>query len=168
MVNVYILSGMRTAIGGFQGNLSSLSAPQLGGIVIRAALDRAGANSRAVDEVVMGNVLSAGLGQAPARQASLFGGIPNTVPCTTVSKVCGSGMKAVMIAADTIEVGRAEIVVAGGMESMSNAPYLLTKARGGYRLGHGEIKDHMFHDEPSLKRLRLAPRPLPKCGYLAR
>ena len=99
-----------------------------------------------VDETLMGNVLPAGLGQAPARQASIFAGIPNTVPCTTISKVCGSGMKAVMLGADQIAAGRAEIVVAGGMESMTNAPYLLPKARGGYRLGHGEIKDHMFLD----------------------
>ncbi len=146
MTNVYIISGMRTALGGFQGELSSIAAPKLGGIAIKAALERAGLDGCTVDEVMMGNVLSAGLGQAPARQASLLGGLPNTVPCTTVSKVCGSGMKAVMIAADTIDAGRAEVIVAGGMESMSNAPYLLGKARGGYRLGHGEIKDHMFLD----------------------
>lgn len=146
MSYVYIISGMRTAMGGFQGDLSSLSAPRLGGFAIKAAIGRAGLDGQAIDETIMGNVLSAGLGQAPARQASVFGGISNAVPCTTVSKVCGSGMKAVMIATDLIEVGRAGIVVAGGMESMSNAPYLLTKARGGYRLGHGEIKDHMFLD----------------------
>ena len=133
-------------MGGFQGDLSSLTAPQLGGIAIKSAIVSAGLNVDDIDETVMGNVLSAGVGQAPARQASLHGGIPNTVPCTTVSKVCGSGMKAVMIASDLIEIGRAGVVVAGGMESMSNAPYLLAKARGGYRLGHGEIKDHMFLD----------------------
>jgi acetyl-CoA C-acetyltransferase len=133
-------------MGGFQGDLSSLTAPQLGGIAIKSAIVKAGLNVDDIDETVMGNVLSAGVGQAPARQASLHGGIPNTVPCTTVSKVCGSGMKAVMIASDLIEIGRAGVVVAGGMESMSNAPYLLAKARGGYRLGHGEIKDHMFLD----------------------
>ncbi len=133
-------------MGGFQGDLSSLTAPQLGGIAIKSAIVSAGLNVDDIDETVMGNVLSAGVGQAPARQASLHSGIPNTVPCTTVSKVCGSGMKAVMIASDLIEIGRAGVVVAGGMESMSNAPYLLAKARGGYRLGHGEIKDHMFLD----------------------
>lgn len=146
MTSVYLISGMRTSMGGFQGDLSSLTAPQLGGIAIKSAIVKAGLNVDDIDETVMGNVLSAGVGQAPARQASLHGGIPNTVPCTTVSKVCGSGMKAVMIASDLIEIGRAGVVVAGGMESMSNAPYLLAKARGGYRLGHGEIKDHMFLD----------------------
>ncbi len=146
MSEIVILSGVRTPMGGFQGALSSLSAPQLGAGAIAAAVGRAGIKPADVDETLMGNVLSAGLGQAPARQASIFAGIPDTVPCTTVSKVCGSGMKAVMIAADQLGMGRAAIVVAGGMESMTNSPYLLPKARGGYRLGHGEVKDHMFLD----------------------
>ena len=143
---ILILSAARTPMGGFQGELSGLAAPELGAAAIKAAVERAGIAPGDLNETLMGNVLPAGLGQAPARQASIFAGIPNTVPCTTISKVCGSGMKAVMIGADQIAAGRAEIVVAGGMESMTNAPYLLTKARGGYRLGHGEIKDHMFLD----------------------
>ena len=146
MTAVYVVSGVRTSIGGFQGELSALTAPQLGGIAIRAAIARSGLEGNCIDEAVMGNVLNAGLGQAPARQASLYSGIPTSVPCTTVSKVCGSGMKAVMIGCDLIEAGRANVVVSGGMESMSNAPYLLAKARAGYRLGHGEIIDHMFLD----------------------
>ncbi len=141
-----ILAGARTPMGGFQGELSGVAAPELGAAAIKAAIERAGIAPDAVNETLMGNVLPAGLGQAPARQASIFAGIPNTVPCTTISKVCGSGMKAVMLGADQIAAGRAEIIVAGGMESMTNAPYLLPKARGGYRLGHGEIKDHMFLD----------------------
>lgn len=145
-VETMILAGARTPMGGFQGELAGCSAPELGAAAIRAAVARAGVAPSDVGETLMGCVLSAGLGQAPARQASRFAGLPDTVPCTTVSKVCGSGMKAVMIAADQLALGRAEIVVAGGMESMSNAPYLLPKARGGYRLGHGEIKDHMFLD----------------------
>ena len=146
MTAVYVVSGVRTSIGGFQGELSALTAPQLGGIAIRAAIARSSLEGNCIDEAVMGNVLNAGLGQAPARQASLYSGIPTSVPCTTVSKVCGSGMKAVMIGCDLIEAGRANVVVSGGMESMSNAPYLLAKARAGYRLGHGEIIDHMFLD----------------------
>ena len=141
-----ILGAARTPMGGFQGELSSKSAPELGAVAIKAALARAHVAADRVGETLMGNVLSAGLGQAPARQASLGAGIPDTVPCTTISKVCGSGMKAVMLAADQLGQGRAEIAVAGGMESMTNAPYLLPKARGGYRLGHGEVKDHMFLD----------------------
>ncbi len=141
-----ILAGARTPMGGFQGELSPLSAPQLGAAAIREAVARAGVAPDQVNEAFMGNVLPAGLGQAPARQAAIFGGLPEAVPCTTVSKVCGSGMKAVMLGSDLIAAGRAEIVVAGGMESMTNSPYLLPKARGGYRLGHGEIKDHMFLD----------------------
>ncbi len=141
-----ILAGARTPMGGFQGELSPLSAPQLGAAAIREAVARAGVAPSDVNEAFMGNVLPAGLGQAPARQAAIFGGLPEAVPCTTVSKVCGSGMKAVMLGSDLIAAGRAEIVVAGGMESMTNSPYLLPKARGGYRLGHGEIKDHMFLD----------------------
>ncbi len=145
-IETLILSGARTPMGGFQGELAPLSAPELGAAAIAAAVGRAGVAPSDVSEVLIGCVLPAGLGQAPARQASRFAGLPDDVPCTTISKVCGSGMKAVMIAADQLAVGRAEIVVAGGMESMSNAPYLLPKARGGYRLGHGEVKDHMFLD----------------------
>ena len=141
-----ILSGARTPMGAFQGDLASKSAPQLGAIAISAALSRAELVPEQIDETLMGCVLPAGIGQAPARQASRFAGLPDSVPCTTVSKVCGSGMKAVMIGADQLAAGQANIVVAGGMESMTNAPYLLPKARGGYRLGHGEIKDHMFLD----------------------
>ena len=144
--DVVILSGARTPMGGFQGELSSLTAPQLGAGAIAAAVARAGLKPADVGETLMGNVLSAGLGQAPARQASRFAAVPDSVPCTTISKVCGSGMKAVMIGADQLALGRADIVVAGGMESMTNSPYLLPKARGGYRLGHGEVKDHMFLD----------------------
>lgn len=142
----FILSAARTPMGGFQGELAAHSAPQLGAIAIAEAVKRAGVGASAIEEAYMGNVLPAGVGQAPARQAAIHGGLANSVPCTTVSKVCGSGMKAIMIGADRIAAGHAEIVIAGGMESMSNAPYLLPKARGGYRLGHGEIKDHMFLD----------------------
>jgi acetyl-CoA C-acetyltransferase len=141
-----ILSGARTPMGAFQGELASKSAPQLGAVAIAAALERAELAPEQIEETLMGCVLPAGVGQAPARQASRFAGLPDSVPCTTVSKVCGSGMKAVMIGADQLAAGRANIIVAGGMESMTNAPYLLPKARGGYRLGHGEIKDHMFLD----------------------
>jgi acetyl-CoA C-acetyltransferase len=141
-----ILSGARTPMGGFQGELSSLSATELGAAAIAAAVERAGVSPADVSETLMGCVLPAGLGQAPARQASRHAGLPDSVPCTTISKVCGSGMKAVMLAAGQLLLGQAEIVVAGGMESMTNAPYLLTKARGGYRLGHGDVKDHMFLD----------------------
>ena len=144
--DVVILSAARTPMGGFQGDLSGMSATELGAAAIKAAVERAGIQPGDVDETLMGNVLNAGLGQAPARQASLGAGIPNTAPCTTVSKVCGSGMKAVMIASDQLALGHADILVAGGMESMTNSPYLLPKARGGYRMGHGEIKDHMFLD----------------------
>ncbi|HEY8947630.1 MAG TPA: acetyl-CoA C-acyltransferase [Rhizomicrobium sp.] len=144
--DVVILSAARTPMGGFQGDLSGMSATELGSVAIKAAVERAGIQPGDVDETLMGNVLSAGLGQAPARQASIGAGIPNTSPCTTVSKVCGSGMKAVMIANDQLALGHADILVAGGMESMTNSPYLLPKARGGYRMGHGEIKDHMFLD----------------------
>ncbi|MGA9795166.1 MAG: acetyl-CoA C-acyltransferase [Rhizomicrobium sp.] len=146
MSDVVILSGARTPMGGFQGELSGKSAPELGAVAIAGALARAGVKPEDINETLMGNVLSAGLGQAPARQASIHAGIPNTVPATTISKVCGSGMKAVMIATDQLALGHADIMVAGGMESMTNSPYLLPKARGGYRLGHGEVKDHMFLD----------------------
>ena len=141
-----ILSAARTPMGGFQGDLAGMTATELGAVAIKAAVERAGIQPSDVTETLMGNVLSAGLGQAPARQASIGAGIPNTSPCTTVSKVCGSGMKAVMIADDQLARGYADIIVAGGMESMTNSPYLLPKARGGYRMGHGEIKDHMFLD----------------------
>lgn len=143
---VVIASACRTPIGAFNGALSSLTAPQLGSIVIKEALNRAGITGKDVDEVIMGEVLTAGVGQAPARQASLGAGIPNTVPCMTINKVCGSGLKSVMLAAQAIMVGDADIVVAGGMESMSKAPYLLDKARTGYRLGHGELIDSMIKD----------------------
>lgn len=143
---VVIVSACRTPIGALQGTLSSLSAPQLGSIVIKEALSRAGIMGKDVSEVIMGEVLAAGVGQAPARQASMRAGIPNTVPCLTINKVCGSSLKSVMLAAQAIMVGDAEIVVAGGMESMSNAPYLLSKARAGYRLGHGELIDSMIKD----------------------
>lgn len=143
---VVIVSAVRTPLGGFQGALSSLNAPNLGATVISTAIDRAMIKSGDVNEVYFGNVISAGIGQAPARQAALGAGLPNSVPCTTVSKVCGSGMKAVMLAANAIRLGDLNCVVAGGMESMSNAPYLLDKARAGHRLGHQISKDSMFTD----------------------
>ncbi|QGX41606.1 acetyl-CoA C-acetyltransferase [Permianibacter aggregans] len=143
---IVIVSVARTPMGGFQGSLSALSAPELGAHAIKAALSRANLAAEQVDEVLMGCVLHAGLGQAPARQASIGAGIPKSVPCTTISKVCGSGMKAVMFAHDAILAGSNHVLVAGGMESMSNAPYLLPKARGGMRLGHGQVLDHMFFD----------------------
>jgi acetyl-CoA C-acetyltransferase len=133
-------------MGGFQGELAGKTAPELGAAAIAEAVARAGVPASAIEETVMGCVLPAGLGQAPARQAAVYAGVPFDVPATTINKMCGSGMKAVMMAADQIAAGRANIAVAGGMESMTNAPYLLPKARGGYRLGHGEIKDHMFLD----------------------
>ena len=143
---VVIVSVARTAMGGFQGALSSLTAPELGAVSIKAAVERAGLKPEDVQEVFMGCVLHAGLGQAPARQAALGAGLPQSVPCTTISKVCGSGMKALMLAHDLIAVGSNDVMVAGGMESMTNAPYLLPKARGGMRLGHGQVLDHMFFD----------------------
>ncbi|MEO7453557.1 MAG: acetyl-CoA C-acetyltransferase [Fimbriimonadales bacterium] len=146
MREVVIVSGKRTPIGAFSGSLSSLTAPQLGSIAIKAALEEAGIDPAQVDEVLMGNVLSGGIGQAPARQASRGAGIPDSVPCTTVNKVCGSGMKTIMMAAQAIKCGDADIIVAGGMESMSNAPYALPKARTGYRMGNGELIDLMIHD----------------------
>jgi acetyl-CoA C-acetyltransferase len=142
-----VIAGMaRTAMGGFQGDLKDVAAPQLGAAAIKAAVARAGLAPGDVDEVIMGCVLPAGLGQAPARQASIGAGLPQSVGCTTINKVCGSGMKAAMLAHDLIAIGTNRIMVAGGMESMSNAPYLLDKARGGYRLGHGRTLDHMFLD----------------------
>jgi len=149
MRTVVIAGAARTPIGSFQGGLSGLQAPVLGGLAIRAALNGAmlnGAGFRTVDEVLMGCVLPAGQGQAPARQAGFAAGLDDTVPATTLNKMCGSGMKAVMMAADQIALGRAGIVVAGGMESMSNAPYLLPKMRQGARLGHGQVVDSMFLD----------------------
>ncbi len=143
---IVIAAAVRTPMGGFQGVFSGVTAPQLGSVAIAGALARAGIAGEAVDEALMGNVLPAGLGQAPARQAALGAGLPQSVPCTTISKVCGSGMKAVMLAHDLLVAGSASIVVAGGMESMSNAPYLLDRARAGYRLGHGRVLDHMFLD----------------------
>jgi acetyl-CoA C-acetyltransferase len=143
---VVIAAAMRTPIGAFQGVLSPVAAPQLGAAAIKAVLAGANVPGTDVQEVIMGCVLAAGLGQAPARQAALAAGIPHGVPTTTINKMCGSGMKAVMMAADQIRNGDVQIAVAGGLESMSNAPYLLPKARGGMRMGHGEVLDHMFYD----------------------
>ncbi|HEX2591609.1 MAG TPA: acetyl-CoA C-acyltransferase, partial [Rhizomicrobium sp.] len=144
--DVVILAGARTPMGGFQGELAGKTAPELGAAAIAEAVSRAGVAAADIDETIMGCVLPAGLGQAPARQAAVYAGVPFDVPATTVNKMCGSGMKAVMMAADQILAGRAQIAIAGGMESMTNAPYLLPKARGGMRLGHGEVKDSMFLD----------------------
>lgn len=141
-----IVSAVRTPIGLLNGALSSLSAPQLGSLVIAEALRRISLNPESVERVIMGNVLSAGLGQAPARQAALGAGLPQAVGCLTINKVCGSGLKAVMLAAQAIACGEAEVIVAGGMESMSHAPYLLFKARRGYRSGHDVLIDSMIHD----------------------
>lgn len=143
---VVIVSAVRTPIGAFNGALSSLSATQLGAVAVKAAVERAGIAADIVDEVIMGNVLQGGVGQAPARQAALFAGLPEKVECTTVNKVCGSGLKAVMLAAQAIALGDADVIVAGGMESMSNAPYFLKKARTGYRMGNDQIYDLMIHD----------------------
>ena len=143
---IVIVGTARTPMGGFQGDLAGAMAPELGRAAIRAALDRAKLAPDAVEEVIMGCVLPAGQGQAPARQASRGAGIPDAVGATTVNKMCGSGMKAAMLAHDLIAAGTNDIMVAGGMESMSNAPYLLDRARGGYRLGHGRVLDHMFLD----------------------
>jgi len=143
---VVIVGAKRTPMGGFQGELSGVTAPDLGTHAIKAALEDAGLEADQVDEVIMGLVLPAGTGQAPARQASRRAGIPDEAGATTINKVCGSGMKAAMLAHDGILVGSADIVVAGGMESMTNAPYLLPNARGGMRIGHGTVKDHMFLD----------------------
>ena len=143
---IVIVSAARTPMGGFQGDFASVAAPQLGAVAIRAAVERAGITPEQVEEVIFGNVLQAGVGQAPARQAAIGAGLPLSVGCTTVHKVCGSGMKATMLARDLLIAGSNDIMVAGGMESMTNAPYLLPKARGGYRLGHGQMLDHMFFD----------------------
>ena len=142
-----VIAGMaRTAVGGFQGDLAPMSAPQIGAAAIQAALSRAGVPAAEVGEVLMGCVLPAGQGQAPARQAAFGAGLPDSVGCTTVNKMCGSGMKTAMLAHDLIAAGSSEIMVAGGMESMSNAPYLLPKVREGLRMGHGQVLDHMFVD----------------------
>ena len=143
---VVIVSAARTPMGGLQGDFANLAGWQLGGAAIRAAVERAGITPDAVDEVIMGCVLPAGQGQAPARQASLDGGVPLAAGCTTINKMCGSGMKATMFAHDLLLAGTNDVMIAGGMESMSNAPYLLPKARAGYRLGHGQMFDHMFLD----------------------
>ena len=144
--DVVIISACRTPVGKFQGSLSDLSAPQLGAIVVREAVLRAKLDPKQVDECIMGNVVSAGLGQNPARQAAIFGGLPPEVGAMTVNKVCGSGLKAVGLAAQALKTGDSSIVVAGGMESMTNAPYLLPQARKGYRLGNAQIIDSMVHD----------------------
>ncbi|MCL8261682.1 thiolase family protein [Acinetobacter baumannii] len=146
MTDIVIVNGARTAMGGFQGSLSELTAPELGAVTIKEAIARAGLQPTDVEEVIMGCVLPAGLKQGPARQAMRKAGLPDSTGAVTINKLCGSGMKAVMQAADMIKAGSAEIVVAGGMESMTNAPYVLPKARAGYRMDHGEIKDHMFFD----------------------
>jgi acetyl-CoA C-acetyltransferase len=143
---VVIVGSARTPMGSFQGDLATLTAPEMGAVAIRATIERAGLKPEDVQEVIMGCVLPAGQGQAPARQASLGAGIPDAVGCTTINKMCGSGMKAAMLAHDLIAAGTNDIMVAGGMESMTNAPYLLDRARGGYRMGHGKVLDHMFLD----------------------
>ncbi|NQD94221.1 acetyl-CoA C-acetyltransferase, partial [Pseudomonas sp. CrR25] len=146
MSDIVIVSGARTPMGGFQGSLSSVSAVDLGAAAIREAVSRAGIAPADVEEVIMGCVLPAGLKQGPARQAALNAGLPAATGCTTINKLCGSGMKAVMQAFDALKAGSNKVMVAGGMESMSNAPYVIEKARRGLRMGHGEIKDHMFLD----------------------
>src|SRR5262245_32888064 len=142
----WILDGVRTPMGAMNGALAGVPAPRLGAACIEALLRRTGVEAGRVDEVIMGNVIGAGLGQNPARQAARFAGLPDAVGATTVNKVCGSGLKAVMLAGQAIRLGDAGLLVAGGMESMSRAPYLLTRAREGYRLGHGELLDAMIHD----------------------
>jgi len=144
--DVVIISGCRTPVGKFQGSLADFSAPKLGAIVVREAVKRANLNSDQIDECIMGNVLPAGLGQNPARQAAIFGGLSPATGAMTINKVCGSGLKAVALAAQAVQTGNSSIVVAGGMESMTNAPYLLPQARKGYRLGNGQVIDSMVHD----------------------
>jgi len=156
MTEIVIVGATRTPIGSFQGQFTAISACDLGAAAISAAVEQAGIEGADVSEVIMGCVLPAGLGQAPARQASLKADIPVSAGCTTINKVCGSGLKAVMLGHDAIRAGSSEVVVAGGMESMTNAPYLLLKARGGLRMGHGEVLDHMFWDalqSPSDKQM---------------
>src|ERR1700682_4445644 len=144
--DVVIISGCRTPVGKFQGSLSDFSAPRLGAIVVREAVKRAGVDPSQVDECIMGNVVSAGLGQNPARQAAIFGGLSPATGAMTINKVCGSGLKSVALAAQAVPTGDSTLVVAGGMESMTNAPYLLPQARKGYRLGNGKVVDSMVHD----------------------
>lgn len=146
MKKVVIVSAKRTPIGSFNGSLSSFTAGQLGSIAIKAVLDDSKIDINLIDEVIMGNVITGGQGQAPARQAALFAGLPNKVECMTINKMCGSGLKAVMLAQQAILAGDADIIIAGGQESMTNAPYVLQKARNGYRLGHGEIQDLIVLD----------------------
>lgn len=146
MTDIVIVNGARTAMGGFQGSLASVTAPELGAVTIKEAIARSGLQPTDIEEVIMGCVLPAGLKQGPARQAMRKAGLPDSTGAVTINKLCGSGMKAVMQAADMIKAGSATYVVAGGMESMTNAPYVLPKARSGFRMGHGEIKDHMFLD----------------------
>ncbi|WP_144724672.1 thiolase family protein [Acinetobacter lwoffii] len=167
---IIIVDAVRTAMGGFQGSLSSCTAPDLGAVVIKEAVARAGLSVNDIDEVIMGCVLPAGLKQGPARQAMRQAGLPDSTGATTINKICGSGMKAVMQAADAIKAGSAEIVVAGGMESMSNAPYLMDKARAGFRMGHGKVIDHMFQEgledaETGLSMGILAQEMADKKGY---
>src|SRR5580693_9223020 len=144
--DIHIAAARRTPIGAFLGALSGATAPQLGAAAVRAVLADSRAHGEQIDEVILGCVLPAGLGQAPARQASIAAGLPHSVPATTINKVCGSGMRSAMLGCDSIRAGSAQIVIAGGFESMTNAPYLLPKARQGYRMGHGELLDHMFYD----------------------
>ena len=146
MEDILIISGARTPVGSFNGTLSPLKAPELGAIAIKEAVKRANVKPESISEVIMGCVLQGGIGQAPARQASIGAGIPESVPCMTVNKVCGSGLKSVMLGAQSIKTGESDIVVAGGMESMTNAPYFLDKARSGYRMGNGKIIDGMVYD----------------------
>lgn len=167
---IVIVEAVRTAMGGFQGSLSTCTAPDLGAVVIKEAVARAGLAANDIDEVIMGCVLPAGLKQGPARQAMRQAGLPDSTGATTINKICGSGMKAVMQAADAIKAGSAEIVVAGGMESMSNAPYLMDKARAGFRMGHGKVTDHMFQEgledaETGLSMGILAQEMADKKGY---
>ncbi|CAJ1883241.1 Acetyl-CoA acetyltransferase [Aeromonas hydrophila] len=145
-MDIVIVAAKRTPMGAFQGALANLTAPELGACAIAAAMAEAGLKGEQIDEAYLGNVLSAGVGQAPARQAVLKAGLPDSIPCTTVNKVCGSGMKAVMLAADGLRLGDTNVVIAGGMDSMSRAPYLLDKARSGFRMGHQSVLDHMFLD----------------------
>jgi acetyl-CoA C-acetyltransferase len=146
MKKIVIVSAKRTPIGSFGGNLASLSAAKLGSIAIRSVIDETGIDTNLIDEVIMGNVLMAGQGQAPGRQAALFAGLPQSVECMTINKMCGSGLKAVMLAQQAIQCGDAEVIIAGGMESMSNTPYILPHARNGYRLGHGQVLDLVVLD----------------------
>ena len=160
---IVIVGAARTPMGGFQGDFSALAASDLGAVAIKAAVERAGLKPEDVDKVIFGCVLPAGQGQAPARQAALKAGLPQSVGCTTVNKMCGSAMKATMLAHDALVAGSADVIVAGGMESMTNAPYLLPKARAGYRMGHQQVIDHMF-----LRRPRGCLRQGPADGHLRR